>query len=225
MSSGNLFYFYDSGDDLPKDLPTQAIVSEENLLSCRFGQRPCDEWVEGAGADHSGRCAIRRLMFNTKELLYMLAASPQIVQVPAQLTAVIRLTVPRSEIQNVMGPGIQELMATIAAQDIAPAGPWLTHHLRRPSDVFDFEIAVPVGKPVAPAGRVQPGSLPVATVARAVYNGPYEGLGAAWGEFIQWIEKNGHTPMTDLWECYAVGPESGPDSSKWQTELNQPLVK
>jgi hypothetical protein len=36
-------------------------------------------------------------------------------------TAFIHLTIPRAEIQNVMGPGINELMATIAAQGIAPA--------------------------------------------------------------------------------------------------------
>jgi hypothetical protein len=49
--------------------------------------------------------------------------APQITQTADQLTAFIRLTIPRKEIRNVMGPGIGELMAAVAAQGIAPAGP------------------------------------------------------------------------------------------------------
>jgi effector-binding domain-containing protein len=150
--------------------------------------------------------------------------TPQITQSTARQVAMIRLTVPSSEIQTVMGPGIREVMDTLAAQGITPAGPWFTHHMRRPTDVFDFEICVPVTIPVVPAGRVKPGVLPAATVARTVYHGPYEGLGAAWGEFMDWIEAKGHTPREDLWETYTVGPESGSDSTKWRTELNRPLM-
>jgi effector-binding domain-containing protein len=84
---------------------------------------------------------------------------------------------------------------------------------------------VPVASPVATAGRVQPGRLPAARVARTVYRGPYEGLGGAWGELCDWIEANGHVPREDLWECYVVGPESSHDPAAWRTELNRPLVK
>jgi len=150
--------------------------------------------------------------------------SPQILQTAARSTAVIRLTVPRSAIREVMGPGIGEVKAAIAAQGIAPAGPWFTHHLRMDPDVLDFEVGVPVAAPVAPAGRMRPGRLPAAAVARAVYRGPYEGLGSAWGELDAWIAAGGHTPGPDRWECYAAGPESGPDPATWRTELNRPLI-
>ena len=149
---------------------------------------------------------------------------PYVTKAAAQRTAMIRLTVPRSEIQNVMGPGIQEVMAALTSQGIAPAGPWLTHHLRMDPEVFDFEICVPVPSPVAASGRVVPAVLPAATVARTVYHGPYEGLGDAWGEFMGWIAANGHKPASDLWEVYAVGPESSPNPADWRTELNVPLV-
>ena len=151
--------------------------------------------------------------------------TPRIVHGDARTVALIRLTVATSEIRQVMGPGIREVYATLAAQGIPPAGPWLTHHARRPTDVFDFAICVPVTTPVAPAGRVQPGELPAATVARTIYTGPYEGLAAAWGELMAWIERQGHTSREDLWEIYAVGPESEPDASKFRTELHCPLVR
>jgi uncharacterized protein YdhG (YjbR/CyaY superfamily) len=39
--------------------------------------------------------------------------------------------VPRDEIHKVMGPGIDEVFSVLAAQGIAPVGPWFSHHLRR----------------------------------------------------------------------------------------------
>lgn len=150
--------------------------------------------------------------------------TPSILKTEPRLTAFIPLTIPRSEIREVMGPGIQEIFATLAAQEIAPAGPWLTYHLKMHPDIFDFQICVPVLKPVTAAGRVQPGRLPSATVARTVYQGPYEGLGDAWGEFMDWIATEGHKPAENLWECYLTGPESGLDPTGYRTELNRPLA-
>jgi effector-binding domain-containing protein len=71
--------------------------------------------------------------------------------------------------------------------------------------------SVPVAAPIVAAGRVQPSQVPATKVARTVFHGDYEGLGAAWGEFDAWIAANGHTPGPDLWERYVAGPESNPD--------------
>lgn len=149
---------------------------------------------------------------------------PQITRTAVQQTAIIRLTIPREQVREVMGPGLAEVRAAVAAQGIATAGPWFTHHLRMDPDTFDFEVGVPVAAPVAPMGRVRAGRLPAARVARTVYHGDYEGLGDAWVEFGAWIGANGHTPAPDLWECYVAGPESGPDPATWRTQLNRPLA-
>ena len=85
--------------------------------------------------------------------------TPEIVQSTAQPIASIRLKVPKAEIRQVMQPGLEEIMAALAAQGIQPAGPWATHHFHKPEEFFDFEICVPVASPVAPTGRVQPGQL------------------------------------------------------------------
>jgi len=151
--------------------------------------------------------------------------TPQITQSTFQRTACIHLTIPRADAPKVMGPGLQEIMAVLAAQDVAPAGPWFTHHFRMDPGIFDFEICVPVPRPIRAAGRVEPGEIPAATVARAVHRGGYEGLGAAWGELVAWIAREGHTPGTDLWEIYVAGPESSPDPAAWRTQLNRPLIE
>lgn len=148
---------------------------------------------------------------------------PRIVQTPTQAIAVLHLEVPRSEIQNVMGPGYRELTEAVAAQGVAVTGPWFTHHLRLDPASFDFEIGVPVAAPIAAAGRVRPGQRPALTVARAILRGGYEGLSSAWAEFDQWIAARGHRPAPDLWECYVKGPESSLDPADWRTQLDRPL--
>ncbi len=151
--------------------------------------------------------------------------APHIVRTVAQPAAVIHITVPRKDIQKVMGPGLGEVKAALARQGIEPTGPWFTHHLRMSPESFDFEIGIPVAAPIAPAGRVLPGELPAATVARTVYQGEFEGLAAAWGEFEGWIRAGGHAPRPDLWERYLVGPEATADPAGWRTELNRPLAQ
>ncbi|MBI3819848.1 MAG: GyrI-like domain-containing protein [Planctomycetes bacterium] len=148
---------------------------------------------------------------------------PHITKVAAQSAAVIRITIPKSEIRNVMGPGIQELFATLAAQGIKPAGAWYTYHHRMDPGIYDLDIGIPITVPIKPAGRVIPGQLPAATVAKTVFHGDYEGLFGAWDEFDTWVKTEGHKPAANMWECYTVGPETDPNPAAWRTELYRPL--
>ena len=150
--------------------------------------------------------------------------TPQIVQTTGKLTAFIHLTLSQEEMPKVFVACVGELIAGIQAQGIEPAGPVFTHHLRRPTDTFDFELCVPVATPVAAAGRIQPGEWPAMRVARTIYHGPYEGLPEAWGDFMDWMETNKLEQAEDLWECYLTGPHTDPDPATWQTELNRPLA-
>ncbi len=150
--------------------------------------------------------------------------TPQIIQTTARPTAIIHFTIPREEMQNVFGPGIGELMTTLTAQGIAPAGPVFAHHLKITPGIWDFELGVPVSGPVVAASRVKPSQWPGMKAARMIYTGPFEGLPDAWGELMRWIEAEGYTPAPDLWECYVLGPDSSPDPATWRTELNRPLA-
>lgn len=150
--------------------------------------------------------------------------TPRIVDLPAVQVAFIPVVVPRPQIREVMGPGIAEVLAAVAAQGQSPAGPWLTHHQRIDPEVFDFRICVPIASPIRRAGRVQAGELAAARVAQTVYRGPYEGLADAWPEFRAWTAAAGLVMRTDIWERYVLGPESSDDPGQWCTELNWPLA-
>jgi len=151
-------------------------------------------------------------------------ATPQIIQTNAQESAVIRLTIPRSEMMKMFGPAVGELMAALNEQGVEPVGAVFAHHLKMTLDTFDFELGVKVSAPVKATSRVKPGQLPAVKVAPTVYSGPYEGLPSAWGEFDKWMKANGHEQAENLWEVYSVGPQSTPDQANWRTELNRPLT-
>ena len=150
--------------------------------------------------------------------------TPQIIETAEEAAAVIRLTSPRSEMPGVFGPAVSELLVALDDQGVEPIGGVFAHHLAMSPETFDFELGIKVSAPVESAGRVRPGRLPAATVARTVYTGPYEGLPGAWHDFEGWMSANGHERAADLWELYSVGPQSTPDSAQWRTELNRPLA-
>ena len=151
-------------------------------------------------------------------------SSPQILDVPPQPAAVIRLTIPCNEMMTAFGPAVGELMSVLAAQGVEPVGAVFAHHFRMPTDSFDFELGVKVTAPVAPAGRVKPGELPAAKIVRTLYTGPYEGLGDAWSDFMDQIEAAGHQAAPNLWERYITDPNKTQDDSKFETELNRPIL-
>lgn len=148
----------------------------------------------------------------------------EVLDLPEQAIARLHLTVPRSEMRHVMGPARQEVFAVVAEQGIATSGPWFCHHFRIDPQLFDFEVSLPVASAVNASGRVQPGVRSAMRVARAIYRGPYEGLGSAWPEFDAWIAAQGHKAGTELWEHYVSGPESGSDPQQWRTEFWRALV-
>lgn len=151
--------------------------------------------------------------------------APHLTHTNALHTAIIPLVIPRDEMEKVFGACVGELIAAMAAQGSAPAGPLFTHHLEITPEFFNFEMGFPVSTPVVAAGRMKPGQWPAMKAARTVYQGPYEGLPAAWGEFMDWMETHGHQQAPDLWECYLTNPDSEPDPAKWRTELNRPLME
>jgi effector-binding domain-containing protein len=155
--------------------------------------------------------------------------TPRIVETEEMRAAVIHLTVPRSELPKVVPAAIDELVQVITGQGQSPQGPLFMHHVSMSDEAFDVEVGFPVETAIAPAGRVRPGKIPAAKVARTIYQGPYEGLYGAWDAFGKRLESDGVMERSRLrhaealWERYLVGPETTSDPSRWRTELNLPL--
>lgn len=151
--------------------------------------------------------------------------TPEIIETEPILIAKVYRTIPISEISREMGLTLKALTEEVASQGIAITGPWFTHHFRRPVEEFDFELCVPVARPVKAAGVVEPGEWPAMTMVRTIYHGGYQGLPRAWGQFTAWVEEGGHAIGPEIWERYLIGPDSGRKSSDWRTELSRPLIE
>jgi DNA gyrase inhibitor GyrI len=137
--------------------------------------------------------------------------------------AFIPVEVEAARIRDIMGPTLAALRAAVAAQGLPADGPWLTHHWRRPAEKFVFDLCLPTPRPIAVAGRVRPGVLSAARIARCQYSGDYSGLPGAWTAFSGWVAAQGVQTRADFWETYLCGPASGLLPEKWRTELVKPL--
>jgi len=133
--------------------------------------------------------------------------APEIAVSVAQEAAVIRLSVPRDQMQSVDEPAIGELMSAVAGQGVGPRGPMFMHHFGGSPDRLDFDLGVPVDGPVTPTGQVRPGALPAATVVRTAH---------AWSAVPDWaaspeefVRRAGYALIWAL----ALHDRSAPDES------------
>ena len=138
----------------------------------------------------------------------------------AQQTAAIHLQIQVTAMREEFPKAISELLATLHQQNTPAAGPVFAHHFRRPTDSFDFNVCIPVERPVQPTGRVQAIDLPALRVMRTTYHGDYSGLPHAWGEFMATISSQAPTMRGDFIETYVVGPTDGAPPADWRTGLN-----
>lgn len=147
-------------------------------------------------------------------------STPELVNTSEVLSAAIHLTIPGRDMPKYMDPAIQDIIKCLADQGMQPAGPMFSYHYRRPAETFDFEIGFEVAKTIKPAGRVMNSQLPAVNVARAVYEGPYEGLAQAWGELQKWVREKKLAETGRFWERYLTNPAEVKDPKKYRTELN-----
>ena len=144
---------------------------------------------------------------------------PEIRELPAQATAVVRLTIPRGEMMKRFDPAVREVLAALHTQGIAPAGPVFAHYLRMPGDIFDFELGFPVARSITASGSVYPALQPPQKIITTVYTGPFQGLPSAWGVFQQHILAKKYRYAEDFREVYLTNPDEITDPTRYQTEL------
>ena len=149
---------------------------------------------------------------------------PEIRDLPAQNTAVVRLTIPRGDMMRRFDPAVREVLAALNAQGIAPAGPVFAHYLKLPGEIFDFELGFPVAQPITAAGNVYPAPQPAQKIIRTVYTGPFEGLSSAWGVFQHHILAKKYRYAVNFREAYLTNPDEIADTTEYKTELIRILV-
>ncbi|NUL48869.1 AraC family transcriptional regulator [Cellulosimicrobium funkei] len=117
------------------------------------------------------------------------------------------------------------LFPVLGDQGIQPAGPGFSLHTRMPADTVDMEVGIPVDRVLRDSVTsgsgvtLRPSRLPAGRVAIVSHLGSYDGLGEAWGTFMQGVADAGHSPALPFWEIYVTEPSPEADPASMRTDL------
>jgi DNA-binding transcriptional MerR regulator len=118
-----------------------------------------------------------------------------------------------------------ELYATLAAQDIPPAG---TPGGIYSDDLFASErgqatVFVPCVETVRPVGRVVPTVIPAVELAVIVHEGAHRGIDRSYGALAAYVTRNALAVDGPIREYYVVAFQDTFDESQWRTEIGWPV--
>ncbi|MEA3340829.1 MAG: MerR family transcriptional regulator [Chloroflexota bacterium] len=145
-------------------------------------------------------------------------------QVPSQMIASVRSTIPISGLSQLFG----ELFAYLGQRRVNPAGPPLGIYYDEEfrEEAMDIEVAAPVVGSAPEGDRVKMRELPaVEEMACVIHEGGYETIGGTYGQLMKWIEAHDYRMAGPTREVYLKGPESGDDPSTYVTEVQIPVEK
>jgi effector-binding domain-containing protein len=148
--------------------------------------------------------------------------TPELTNVTATSTAVIRAVVPMTGIAEFFDRSFTTLADVLAGQNVAITGPAFALYHGQPTDTADLEVGFPTDEPVTPAEGVEAGSLPEGRAARLVHHGGYDQLGSSWGQLARWMSEQGLEPAASCWEVYVTQPSPEMDPADLRTELIWP---
>jgi effector-binding domain-containing protein len=155
--------------------------------------------------------------------------TPRVATIVPQPTIAIRRVIPMPELDlgEVFGAAFPRLFAALGERGMPPAGPPFGRY-HEWGERVDVEIGVPVATRVpglpsaAVEGELFASELPGGPAAMITHVGPYHGLSAANAELAAWIEAQGLTRSSGLWESYRDDPGSTPHT-ELRTDIVQPV--
>lgn len=144
---------------------------------------------------------------------------PQIITHDAVPTAVVREQVTMADLPGLYDRAFTAIGPVLEEQGVQPAGAAFGYYLSIPTGSFELEAGLPVTAPIADAGEVVASELPAGAVARATHTGAYDTLGDSWGALVAWVEEQGRTVTTRMWEVYVTDPSPEMDPATLRTDL------
>lgn len=147
-----------------------------------------------------------------------------LVERAPQPTAVVRATIPVSEIPSFLGHAYETVLRVLASQGIAPSGEPFTYYPAAPTATVELEAGFPVAAAPHPEGEVVTGELPGGMVATGTHVGPYDKMADTYNLLMAWIAEQGFAPAEGMWEIYQTDPQREPDPTKWRTQIFWPVT-
>jgi AraC family transcriptional regulator len=124
---------------------------------------------------------------------------------------------------------INEFMAAFFKQGLMPAGNFFGMYLNSPGDVKEEELQWRLGFPVAAdaavAAPLRKGECRATRIAVYLYVGPYEKVGVAYGQIMEFIDRSGYRVSAPAMEKYLDMDPSAVKPEDLRTEINVPVEK
>lgn len=149
--------------------------------------------------------------------------TPELVTLQPTTAAVVRATVPMSELTAFFDRAFHAVMEAVQAQDASITGPPFAIYYGMPSETVDLAAGFPVTAAIEPSGEVTPSELPGGQAAQLLHVGSYDSLEGAYGQVIAWMGAHGHRPAEVMWESYLNEPSPDGDPSANQTLITWPV--
>jgi effector-binding domain-containing protein len=141
---------------------------------------------------------------------------------PAQFVVAVRTRTPFQNLPQAIGEAFGELMPYLARQGEGPVGPPFTAYHNEDMQDMDIEIGIPVARPLAGEGRVQPSKIEGGKAVVCLHVGPYDQLKVAYEAIMQWMTAGGHQYAMPCYEFYLNDPCDTPPE-RLQTQIVIPV--
>jgi effector-binding domain-containing protein len=153
------------------------------------------------------------------------STDPQIVTLDPAVVAVVRETVPISELSDFFGRGFHAVMDAAQTQRIALVGPPVGVYFGAPSETVDVAAGFPTAQPVADddGAGITSVSLPGGRAVQILHMGSYDSMEQTYARLMAWVGEQGLAPAELMWESYLTEPNpEAPESM--QTLITWPLA-
>ena len=153
-----------------------------------------------------------------------MSGAVEIRTIEPQPAVVIRSRAMRENLGAEFGVVIPEVYNHVVSKGVTPTGMPFTRYFAFSDAGVEFESGVPVAGPVEEGARTKNIQLPGGRVAFIRHIGPYEKLESAYRRLEEWFAGSEYEPGGPPWEVYVTDPGAEPDSSKWITDIFQPVT-
>ena len=121
------------------------------------------------------------------------------------------------EISQKTGKNIEKVFNYIAQKRLYPRGPPVAIFYNVNKQKIDFEVGIPIEKPINVEGEFKLSSTPGGKAVFTLYKGHYEKIKPAYDAIENWIKEKGYEGTNIWWEIYCSNPQPNPND--WKTEI------
>ena len=134
------------------------------------------------------------------------STAPELVTLQPTAAAVVRETVPMSELPAFFGRVFHTVTTVVLDQGVEISGPPFAMYFGMPTDSVDVAAGVPTTGPITPTDGVTASELPGGRAVQLLHVGSYDSLEQAYGRMTEWLGEQGLRHAEVMWESYLNEP-------------------